>query len=112
MACFSFPQSLSLLAKSLSYDYRPGWKSLSAIIKDAFIPLPQVLVGVGARVRARFQMPFPRFACVRAVDLWARERRGSKTEEGGVNVCVWMCGWLRGGACVWKRYRLCVLPCI
>lgn len=51
MACFSFPQSLPLLAKSLSYDYRPGWKSLSAIIKDAFIPLPQVLVGVGARAR-------------------------------------------------------------
>lgn len=88
---FSFPQSLSLQAKSLSYDYRPGWKSLSAIIKDAFIPLPQVLVGVCVCVPSN---AFSLFACVHMVDVCVWKER-SETEEGGINVCV--CGWLQGG---------------
>lgn len=100
LACFSFPQSLSLLAKSLSYDYRPGWESLSAIITDAFIPLPQVLVGVCVCVHVRacaLSDAFSLFACVHMVDVCVWKERRCKIDEGGINVCVCTCGRLQGG---------------
>lgn len=115
LACFSFPQSLSLLAKSLSYDYRPGWESLSAIITDAFIPLPQVLVGVCVCVHVRacaLSDAFSLFACVHMVDVCVWKERRCKIDEGGINVCVCTCGRLQGGSCVRTWIRLCVFLCI
>lgn len=102
----------SLLAKSLSYDYRPGWKSLSAIIKDAFIPLPQVLVGVCV---CAFRCLFPCLhACARLIHVCGRnKKRRSETEEGAINVCVCVCvRAASGGVLCVEVDRLCVFLCV
>lgn len=67
-----------------------------------------MFVCVRACVFVCFQMPFPcSRMCARLMYVCEKKRR-SETEEGGINVCVCMCGWLQGGSCVWKWIRLCV----
>ena len=55
-------------------------------------------MGVGVCVCVRFQMPFPCLhVCARLIYVCGKKERKSETEEGGINVCVCMCGWLQGG---------------